>query len=138
MQLIHPHSMFVDSICHFAAICWDMAMDMYRWRFCSSDSERHLSHIPSFLQTLQQILSFTYREHMSRQVRFKLQPVTAAAVDLQVSTAAAAAGDVVAARQLQHSTYGHVSLSQELVLRDCCFKWKQGELPAAVSNLANL
>ena len=68
---------------------------------------------------------------MPRQLRFRLQPVAeAAAVDLQVDTESAAA-DVALARQLHQTASGHVSLSQELVLRDCCFKWKQGAPPAA-------
>lgn len=68
---------------------------------------------------------------MPRQPRCRLQPVAeAAAVDLQVDTEPAAA-DAALARQLHQTASRHVSLSQELVLRDCCFKWKQGAPPAA-------
>ena len=47
-----------------------------------------------------------------------------AAADITADTAAAAAA-LKQHRRQTHRRQG--SLSQELVLRDCCFKWKKGE-----------
>lgn len=76
---------------------------------------------------------------MSCQVHVSLKPVPEAAAELTIITEAAAAAVAEAeeaeeghrhqqSRQLQRSVSKQVSFAQSLVLRDCCFKWKKGQL----------